>query len=134
MNVEVVASVAAVLFAALAIFQVALALGAPAGAYVFGGRVATEDGRLPTPYRIGAAVAAVVLLAFAFVILARAGVAETSLSERFLTIASWAVVVYMAINTAMNLAASTKVERYWFGAVSGILVVLCSIVAASGPA
>jgi len=123
-----------VLFAALAVFQIALALGAPGGAYVFGGRVAQDDGRLPTPYRIGAAVAAVVLFAFAFVILARAGVLETSLSERFLTIASWAIVAYMAINTAMNLAASTKIERYGFGAVSGILVVLCSIVAAAGPA
>ena len=126
--------VAAVLFGLLAVFQAALALGAPAGAYVLGGRVATEDGRLPTPYRIGAAVASVVLLAFAVVILARAGVVHTSLDERFLTIASWAIVAYMAINTAMNLAASTKIERFGFGAVSGILVVLCSIVAAAGPA
>lgn len=133
MNVEVVASVAAALFGALAAFQVALALGAPAGAYVFGGRVATDDGRLPRSYRIGAAVAAVVLSAFALVILARAGVVEASFSERFLTVASWAIVAYMAINTAMNLAGTTKVERYLFGSVSGILVVLCSIVAASGP-
>ncbi|MGI9529109.1 MAG: hypothetical protein ACR2NG_05310 [Acidimicrobiia bacterium] len=134
MNVEVVASVAAVLFGALALFQIALALGAPAGEYVFGGRVATEDGRLPGPYRIGAAVAVVVLCVFAFIILARAGVIETSLSERFLTIASWAIVAYMAINTAMNLGGKTKIERYGFGSLSGILVVLCSIVAASGPA
>ncbi|MGI9643256.1 MAG: hypothetical protein ACR2N9_10770 [Acidimicrobiia bacterium] len=134
MNVEVVASIAAALFGALALFQIALALGAPAGEYVFGGRIATEEGRLPGSYRIGAAVAAVVLCAFALIILARAGVIETSLGERFLTIASWAVVAYMAINTAMNLAGKTKVERYGFSAVTGILVVLCSIVAASGPA
>lgn len=133
MNVEVVASVAAILFAALAAFQVALALGAPAGAYVFGGRVTTDDGRLRGAYRIAAAVAAVVLVVFGFVILARAGVVETSLNERFVTIASWAIVAYMAINTAMNLTASTKVERYLFGSISGFLVVLCSIVAASGP-
>lgn len=133
MNVEVVASVAAVLFGALAVFQVALALGAPAGAYVFGGRVATDDGRLPGAYRLAAAGAAVILVLFAYIILARGGVVDSSLSEQFLTIASWAIVAYMAINTAMNLAASTTVERYLFGSVSGILVVLCSIVAAAGP-
>ena len=134
MNVEVVAWVAAVLFGALAVFQAALALGAPAGAYVFGGRAATDDGRLPGGYRLAAAGAAVVLVLFGFVILARAGVVESAASEQFLTIASWAIVAYMAINTAMNLAASTRVERYGFGSISAILVVLCSIVAASGPA
>lgn len=134
MNVETVASIAAVLFGALALFQIALALGAPAGEYVYGGRVSTIEGRLPTPYRFASAFAAVVLAAFALIILARAGVIETSLSERFLTIASWAVVAYMAINTAMNLAGKTKFERYGLSAVTVVLVVLCSFVAASGPA
>ena len=40
----------------------------------------------------------------------------------------------MAINTAMNLAGKTKFERYGLSAVTVVLVVLCSIVAASGPA
>ena len=133
MNVEVVAVVAAVLFAGLAGFQIALALGAPAGEYVLGGRVATDDGRLPTAYRIGSAGAAVILLGFAWIILARAGVAETSMSERFLTIASWAIVAYLAINTAANLMATTRFERFVLGGVSGLLVVLCAIVAAAGP-
>lgn len=133
MNVEVVASVAAVLFGALAVFQVALALGAPAGAYVFGGRVASDDGKLTGVYRLAAAGAAAVLALFGYVILARGGVIESSVSQQFLAIASWAIVAYLAINTAMNLAAASKVERYLLGSISGILVVLCSIVAASGP-
>jgi hypothetical protein len=133
MNVEAIAIIAAVLFGVIAVIQIALALGAPAGQYVFGGGVAQDDGRLPSSYRIFSGIAAVLVIAFAWVILARAGVIESSMDERFLTIASWAIVAYMAINTAANLLSGTKFERYFFGSVSAILVILCAIVAAAGP-
>ena len=134
MNVEAVAWVAATLFGLLALFQVALALGAPLGAYVYGGRVALDDGRLPTKWRVASAAASLILLGFAWVILARAGVIETSLDETLLLVLSWMVVAYMALNTAGNLAGKTNIERYVFGGITMVLVVLCAIVAAAGPA
>lgn len=133
MNVEAIAILCAGLFGGLALFQLALALGAPAGDMVFGGRVAEEDGRLPSKWRAVSGIAVVILLGFAWVVLARAGVPNTSIDQRYLAVATWAIVAYMAINTAANFASKNKAERYVMGGVSLVLVVMCSIVAASGP-
>ena len=133
MSVETIAWIAAGLFGALALFQVSLALGAPMGEYVYGGRVADEGGRLPGKWRIASAAAAVILLGFGWVILARAGVIATTIDETVLTVLSRMVVAYMAINAAANLAGKTSIERYLFGGVTLVLVILCSIVAAAGP-
>jgi hypothetical protein len=133
MNVETVAVVCAVLFGGLALFQMALVFGAPAGNIVFGGRVADADGRLPSKWRAVSGIAAVALLGFAWVVLARAGVVATSIDQRYLSVATWAIVAYMAINSAANFASKNAIERYVMGGASLVLVVLCSFVAASGP-
>lgn len=134
MNDESVAVVCAVLFGGFALFQLALALGAPAGHVVLGGRVAESDGRLPSRWRAASGIAAVILLGFAWIVLARAGVVATSIDQRYLSVATWAIVFYMAINSAANFASKNMIERYVMGGASLVLVVLCSIVAASGPA
>ncbi len=133
MKVDALALVAASLLGGLALFQIALALGAPMGRVVFGGRVAQPDGRLPVPWRIGSAIASLVLVGFAWVILARGGVITTRVDETLLTVLAWMVVAYLAVNTAANALSSEPVERYLFGGISGVLVVICAIVAASGP-
>jgi hypothetical protein len=132
--VETVALVTAALFAGLALFQIGLALGAPWGAHVYGGRVAAEDGSLPRKWRAASAAGSVVLFLFGWVVLARAGVVETTVDETLLTVLAWMVVAYMAINAAMNLASKDALERWLFGSISVAIVVLCSIVAAAGPA
>jgi hypothetical protein len=133
MSVGTVATVAALLFVGLAAFQVAVALGAPFGHIVYGGRFADPGQPLPPRWRAASAVAALVLLGFAWVMLARGGVIDTSLSETLLTVLAWMVVAYMALNTAANLAARSPIERYVFGGITGVIVVLGSIVAAAGP-
>ena len=133
MDVGVLATIAAVLFGMLALFQVALALGAPLGGVVYGGRVAGRGESLPGPWRIASAVAAFVLVGFAWVILARAAIVETDLGSTAITVLAWMVVAYMAINTAMNLASRDPIERYLLGGVAAVLVVVCAIVAAAGP-
>lgn len=133
MNVEAIAIAAAVLFGLLAALQVALALGAPFGHIVFGGRVAEAGEPLPGSWRFASAVAAVVLIGFGWIILVRGGVITSSGSSTTVTVLAWMVVAYMAINTAMNLASRDPIERYLLGGVTAVLVVLCSIVAASGP-
>ena len=132
--VESVALVAAALFVGLALFQLALALGAPWGAHVFGGRAVQEDGTLSGKWRAASAAGSVVLLLFGWVILARGGVVETSIDDTLLTVLAWMVVAYMAINAAMNFASTDLLERWLFGSVTVVLVVLCSVVAAAGPA
>jgi hypothetical protein len=64
------AVLAAVLFVGMAAFQVMLALGAPLGAHVLGGR---HPGTLPNRLRAFSAIAAAILVGGALVILARAG-------------------------------------------------------------
>lgn len=134
MSIELIAGVAAALFVALAAFQVVLAFGAPFGNLVYGGRAAADGEPLPTRWRIASAFAAVILLGFAWVMLARGGVVETGLDQTVLTVLAWIVVAYMALNTAANLASRNPIERYVFGGATAVLVVLGAIVAASGPA
>ena len=131
--IEVLAIIAALLFGIMAVIQIALALGAPWGAVVYGGRAAKEDGRLPLAYRIGSGVAAALDLLFALVILTRGGVIGTSGDSTLVTVMSWAIVAYMAINTPMNIMGKHWVERYVFGGMTTALVVICAIVAAAGP-
>lgn len=133
MGVETAAIAAAVLFGVVALFQVALALGVPWGAFAFGGRAVRDDGILPVGYRAASAVTAVVLVFFAVVILIRGGVIGASGDSTWVTVMSWVIVAFMAINTPMNLMGQHWIEKYVFGGITLVLVVLCSIVAAVGP-
>jgi hypothetical protein len=133
MTVEAVAVVAALLFGVMALFQVALALGVRWGAFAFGGRAVRDDGTLPLAYRVASAGAAVVLAFFAGVILTRGGVIGTSGDSTWVTVMSWVIVAFMAINTLMNFMGKHWIERYVFGGITVVLVVLCSIVAVAGP-
>jgi hypothetical protein len=133
MDVQTVATVAAVLFGAMALFQLALAVGAPWGAFAYGGRAARDDGTLVPAYRLSSAVAAVMLVLFAVVILTRGGVIGSSGDSTLVTVMSWVIVAFMAINTPMNLLGKHWIERFVFGAITVVLVVLCAIVAVAGP-
>lgn len=133
MDAASVAIAAAVLLGAIALFQVALALGAPWGAFAYGGRALRDDGTLPPTYRLSSAFAAFLLVLFAVVILVRGGVIGTSGDGTLVTVMSWAIVAFMAVNTAMNLMGKHWVERYVFGGMTVVLVALCSIVAVAGP-
>jgi hypothetical protein len=133
MGVDAVAMAAAVLFGVMALFQVALALGVPWGAFAFGGRAVRDDGTLPTAYRAASALTAVLLVVFAVVILTRGGVIGTSGDSTLVTVTSWVIVAFMAINTPMNLMGKHWIEKYVFGGITLVLVILCAIVAASGP-
>jgi hypothetical protein len=55
----------------MAVFQAALAAGAPLGAHVLGGR---HSAALRPPLRVFSGIAALLVLGFALVMLARAGV------------------------------------------------------------
>ena len=133
MGVETVAMLAAVLFGALALFQVALALGAPWGAFAYGGRAIQEDGTLPITYRLASAVAAVVLVLFAIVILTRAGVIGTAGDSTLVSVLSWVIVAFLVLNTLSNVSGKHWIERFVFGGITVVLAVLCAIVAVAGP-
>lgn len=133
MDSQAAAITAAVLFGVVALFQLALALGVPWGAYAYGGRAVRDDGTLPPTYRGASAATAVVLVLFAVVMLTRAGVVGTSGDSTAVTMLSWVIVGFMVINTPMNLLGKHWIEKFVFGGITLALVVLCAIVAAAGP-
>jgi hypothetical protein len=133
-TVQLAAISASVLIALVAIFQVALALGLPLGEATFGGAAPTIDGVLSTGFRVIALVNAVILIGFAWVILARADLLSSNvIGDRFLFWAAWGIVAFLVLNTIGNLSASHPFERYVMGATTLVLIVLCALVAYKGP-
>ena len=115
---RIAAIVAAVLFAGLVIFQVALALGAPWGRAAYGG----QSAELTAQLRITSAVAAVVWTGVALVVLKRAGFdVWAPLPASWLPVAIWVVVALMAVAVVMNAITPSALERaIWLPA--GILL------------
>ena len=128
MELTVVAALVATgLFAAMAAFQATLAAGAPLGAHVLGGR---HSGALPPRLRAFSGIAAVLLLGFALVMLARAGVIGWPAGiAGFLIPASWVIAGFLVLNTLGNLASKSRFERTVLAATTAGLAVLCGFVA-----
>ncbi|MTA89879.1 MAG: hypothetical protein F2536_03010, partial [Actinobacteria bacterium] len=83
-------------FVALALFQLAIVLGAPLGEYAFGGQNA---GVMPVPYRIASFFSFLVALAIAGHYLAQLGVLNPLLGSELNQIVNWVLV-------AMNVPAA----------------------------
>lgn len=105
---RVAAIVAAVLFAGLVLFQLALALGAPWGRAAYGG----QNAELSTQLRIMSAIAAVVWSGVALVVLKRAGFdLWAPLPAAWVPVAIWVVVALLAVAIVMNAITPSALER-----------------------
>jgi hypothetical protein len=123
MNIAAVAAV--VLLAVVAVFQAALALGAPWGVAAWGGR---NPGVLPRNLRIASGIAAVVIYPLLIaVVLAAAGMIEAPWLPLDPTILIWAIAGLLAIGAVMNFASRSAPERMW-GPVALLAAVSCAIV------
>lgn len=108
-------------------FQIGLALGAPWGAYAMGGAF---PGQFPPPMRVAALVQALLLVALAGVVLARAGVALprwSRTSRRWI----WVAVAFSGLSLILNLITPSPGERMIWAPVA-FLLLLCSLVVARG--
>ena len=132
--VEIAAITAALLLAIAVAFQVSLALGAPLGEATMGGRARTIDGVLEPPFRVLAAVSAVILAVAAWVILARASVIDRGpVDETILRWGTVAVAGFTAINTLSNLSGRHPLERWGMGSITLVVALLATYVAVAGP-
>jgi hypothetical protein len=126
------AQAAALAFAALTgvviLFQIALALGAPLGAYAMGGRF---PGRFPPQMRVAAVVQALLLAGLAGVVLARAGLALPSWRPSAGWLA-WAVVGVSTLSLVMNLATPSRGERMIWAPVAALMLATSVVVAVAG--
>ncbi len=114
-----------VLTAIGALFQLALALGAPWGAYTLGGKY---PGQLPSKLRIAALAQILVMVVFALIVLVRAGLI---FSELYAVgkVAIWFVAGFFVLGSLANLSTPSKGERLLWGPVN-VLMLLMTIVAA----
>jgi len=110
----------------VAIFQLALALGAPWGEIAMGGKF---PGRFPPQMRIAALVQMLVHLLIALVVLIRAGLVFGEYLE-FSKSAIWFIVVLYVIGTLLNIITPSKNERILWAPVTVVLLI-CSYVVAN---
>jgi hypothetical protein len=118
---------AAVGSAALAAFQLALALGAPLGRAAWGGAYP----QLPTSLRVASAVAFGIWLLAALVVLGRAGIWVVPLPAVFVRWGPWVLAALFALSGVLNLASSSVWERFLWGPF-GLSMAVLYIIAARG--
>jgi hypothetical protein len=119
---------ASVLLGLVVLFQLALVFGAPWGEATQGGRADTVDGALVGGARLLAGISAAMLIAAILVVRARAGLMALG-RDGVARTGTWAVVVFLGLNTLGNLAGRHPFERWVMGAVSAVAMALVLCVA-----
>lgn len=112
----------------VAMFQLALALGAPMGEYAWGGQ---NEAVLPKRLRVASAVNIAVYAAIGGHYLAQSGILKPLLEPSLNTIANWVLVGFMALGLLMNGISKSKKERQMWVPVL-LLSVVCSVIVALG--
>lgn len=127
-----ISRVAAILYAVLSfgvvLFQIALAAGAPWGAYAMGGAF---PGQFPAALRIAAIIQAVLLAGMGAVVLSRAGLILPGWSRvsRWLV---WVVVAFAALSFVLNLITPSAGERAIWAPMAFLLLISSATVALAG--
>lgn len=121
------AVLACVLLAALAVFQVALVLGAPWGRFAWGGQ---HEGVLPTRLRVGSAVSILLYALFAVVLLDRGDLVDV-LPDTASRVAAWMLVGYSALGVVLNGVSRSTHERMVMTP-TALGLAICSLLVATG--
>lgn len=123
--IELAAIIASCILAGLAVFQSALAAGAPIGNYAWGGAHRV----LPTGLRIGSVISVALYCLFSFVILSKVNILNPSLSGHVIDISMWILAAYFGLGILMNAISRSKKEKRVMTPVVSILAVLFLYVA-----
>lgn len=125
MRVRTLAVIAALGCGTIAMFQAALAFGAPLGRAAWGG----TRTHLPPGLRVASGIAVVFWSLAAAVVLARSSVGATFLPDVVARWGTWILVVVLGIGAVMNAASSSPWERYLWAPLALVLAVLCFFLA-----
>lgn len=123
------AILACVVLALLVVFQGCLSLGAPWGRLAWGGQ---HDGRLPARLRVASAASIGLYVAFAVLLLDRAGVVDAVSADALVRTGSWVLVGYLVLGVLMNAVSRSKAERAVMTPTAFVLAV-CATFVAAGP-
>ena len=113
-------------FTATALFQLALALGAPMGEYAYGGQL---PGKLPIAYRISSAFSFLLMLAIAGHYLAQLGAVPLLLRADHNQVVNWALVGFASLAAIMNNITRSKKEKQLWGSTTIAMLIAAVIVA-----
>ena len=113
-------------FTATALFQLALALGAPMGEYAYGGQL---PGKLPIVYRISSAFSFLLMLAIAGHYLAQLDLVPKFLSADLNQLANWGLVGFATLAAVMNNITRSKKEKQLWGSTTIAMLIAAVIVA-----
>lgn len=113
-----------VLLALLAVFQLALACGAPLGHFAWGG----QHRVLPARMRVGSLIAIVIYALIALVSLDRIGAIQV-FPNAVAVVAMWVIVAYFALGIAMNAMSKSRSERAVMVPLTIVLTVLSLLIA-----
>lgn len=123
---ETAATIAAVLMGVVAVFHIALSLGAPAGYAAWGG---WHQGVLPTRLRFASGIVGIgVYPALIVYVLATAGVVDATWVPARGRLGMWILTGLFVLGTLANFASRSKRERSW-GFVSLAIAICCAVVA-----
>ncbi|MGN7386363.1 hypothetical protein [Sporosarcina sp. SAFN-015] len=118
--------VVAIMFVAIAVFQVLLSLGFPIGEFAMGGYHKV----LPIRLRIVSAVNALILLFMGFVFLQ-----HTNVLQGFIFLSTdilvWVITIFLCLNTIANLLSRSRKERLVMTPLSCITFLLCLYISLS---
>jgi hypothetical protein len=122
LSVKNAVKVAGVILTAIMAFQIAVAAGAPWGAYTQGGQ---HHGVLTTHGRVLAGLSVLLLLVMAFSLLARVGQGPFKrVARRRLRLLYWFTTIYAGLSVVLNLITKSTVEREIWAPVSIVLFAL----------
>jgi len=128
-----IANIAAIVYGTVTLgvagFQIALAAGAPWGAYAMGG---AYPGKFPRKMRVAAIIQALLLTGMAAVVLARAGLLlpEWFQVSRWLI---WIVASIMVLGLVLNLITPSAKEKNIWAPVVSLQLICCLVVVFTGP-
>ncbi|RZI93624.1 MAG: hypothetical protein EOO67_06300 [Microbacterium sp.] len=113
-----------IVLALLAVFQLALALGAPIGHFAWGG----QHRVLPRHLRIGSIVSIALYALFAIIAWDRVGAIDL-FPDMFSQVAMWVIFGYSALGIVMNAISRSRPERFTMVPVTIVLSVLSFFIA-----
>jgi len=123
--VTIAAVATCLLLAALAVFQLLLACGAPLGRFAWGG----QHRVLPTALRVGSSISIGIYALVAAVVATRADLTSLDVSEAVVEVGTWVAAGYFVLGIGLNLASRSKPERIVMTPLCAVLGMLCGVVA-----
>ena len=125
---ETAGAVAVVLLAGVALFQLALAFGAPFGRAAWGGR---NEGTLPRGLRVASAITGLFFYPAAIaIVLSASGLIEADLAPGQGDVMMWVLTGLFAVGGVANAASRSPLERWW-APVSVTVAACCAYVGGS---